>query len=246
MTERNDISGALTAALDWWREAGVDFDFTDAPKDWLEATGPKSAPAKTPVPLDTPQFKPAMGGPVEAWPRSLADFATWWMMEPSLAATGLTRVPPRGPEQAELMILFPMPEKEDVENLLSGTGGRMVAALLNAAGIDPAAVYFASALPARIAMPDWAALAAEGLGAVVARHIALAAPRRLLIWGTTGVSTLLDHDSPQNPINLRSVDHEQGSVPAIAAADLEAMLRKPGFKAQMWQRWLDWTGNNEL
>jgi DNA polymerase len=243
VTAQPDIAQAIGAALDWWRAAGIDCDFVDDPQDWLAAARPAAkAPvvAKALEPEAPPP--PMVGGSREGWPPDLPTFGPWWMQEPTLAPAGLPRLAPRGPAGAALMILVVMPEADDGDRLLSGRGGRMIDAMLSAMGLSAEETYIASALPARVAMPDWAALAAQGLGAVLAHHIALASPRRLLIFGREGISTLLGHDSPQSLSNLRSVDHEQGSVPAISAYDLEAILAKPGFKAQLWNRWLDWTG----
>jgi DNA polymerase len=90
-------------------------------------------------------------------------------------------------------------------------------------------------------VPDWAALKEQGLGAVLARHIALAAPQRAIVFGQNWVSTLLGNDSPQNAALLRSLNHEQGSTPVLATYELGYYLAKPAAKAGLWQRWLDWT-----
>ena len=46
----------------------------------------------------------------------------------------------------------------------------------------PASIV-ASALPRHAPHPDWAALARDGLGDVLAHHVTLAAPQRLLVLG---------------------------------------------------------------
>jgi len=74
---------------------------------------------------------------------------------------------------AALMVLVPMPAEDDGDILLSGKTGKLLNAMLAAFGIDSAQIYRASALPARIALPDWAAMASAGLGAVLAHHVAL-------------------------------------------------------------------------
>ena len=35
---------AMEAALAWWRDAGVDGDFADAPQDWLAVARPNPTP----------------------------------------------------------------------------------------------------------------------------------------------------------------------------------------------------------
>jgi DNA polymerase len=111
--------------------------------------------------------------------------------------------------------------------------------MLGAMGLDPAAVYRAAALPARIALPDWAGLGAAGLGAVLQRHVALARPARMLVFGRSDISALLGHDLAHNAHHLRALNHENGSVPAGFEYDLETLLAKPGWKAGVWQRWLE-------
>lgn len=248
MTEREDIALAIKAALDWWREAGVDCDFVDDPQDWLARaapTKPRALQMAEPA-VDGAPAPLRVGGSAEAWPATIAEFREWWLTEPTLAPPGLRRVAPFGEAGAALMVLVAMPLPDDETTLFTGKAAPVIDAMLAAMGLDRRRTYCASALPARVAMPDWSKLAEDGLGAVLAHHVALAAPRRLLVLGQKDISPLLGHDLAQNGPNLRSVDHEGGSVPAMAAADLELILTKGSSKAQLWNRWLDWTGNQEL
>jgi len=240
------IAEMIDAALDWWRGAGVDCDFADAPLDWLaagrapEKTSAGARPVAAPVEPAPPP--PSIGGDRATWPATLADFAPWWLSEPSLAPASLRRVPPAGPLHAALMVLVAMPEEVDEDRLLSGRSGKLLDAFLAAAGLDRAAIYVASALPARVALPDWADLGQKGLADILARHVALVAPQRLVIFGKTDISTLTGNVLPQNGAGLRGFNHEGGSVPAIDTYDLETLLLRPGLKSGLWDRWLDWTG----
>jgi DNA polymerase len=238
------LAGAIDAALTWWRDAGVDGDFTDTPLDWLTAasqSGKASAPAHV-APARTPPPEPAVvfAGGREAWPRDLQQFCLWWMAEPDLAPAGAIRIPPSGPESPALMVVVPMPEAADSETLLSGPAGRVLDGLLAAAGLSRPLVYCAAALPSRIAAPDWTALAQQGMGDVLAHHIALVRPQRLLFFGQNGISTLLRHDSANNAPLLPSLNHEGAKVPALTAYDLESIVARPALKAGLWNRWLDW------
>lgn len=242
------LADALGAALDWWRDAGVDCAFVDDPQDWLAAARPAPSPkaqrmaaAEPPAPTAPP---PA-GGAREGWPSTLAGFADWWMTEPSLSPAGTARIPPQGPEGADLMVLVAMPEAEDTTRLLSGRGGRMIDSMLAAMGLSRDQAYLASVLPTRIAMPDWDDWKARRLGDVLVHHVALARPKRLLIFGKSLVSTLIDHDSPHSLSDLRPLNHEGGSTPAISTYDLDALLARPAFKASLWNRWLEWTGTEQ-
>lgn len=241
------LANGLEASLAWWREAGVDCAFIDAPQAWLAADAPAPSRAATALPPSPPPGRtapPAREAPPIAadhskWPATLETFAPWWLSEPSLAPRGLTRVPPSGTVNPALMVLVPMPAEDDGEVLLSGKTGRLLDAMIAAFGVDPAQVYRASALPARIALPDWAEFAGGGLGAVLARHVALVVPQRLLVFGRADISAFLGHDSAHTALHLRVFNHESGSVAAGFEYDLETLLAKPGWKAGVWQRWLD-------
>lgn len=236
------LAQAVAAALDWWREAGVDGDWIDSAQDWLAnaATPRKPAAALAPEPVvEAPA--PLIGGGSANWPATLAGFAPWWLTEPDLAQAGARRIAPGGPATPPLMVVVPMPEAQDDEALLSGPAGRLLDAFLAAAGLLRAEVYCAAALPARIAAPDWAGLAQSGLGQILAHHIALVAPQRLILFGQNGISALMGNGSANNPASLPSINHDGAPVPVLGAYDLEAILARPALKQGLWDRWLDWT-----
>ena len=259
----------FTAAMAWWRDAGVDLDFADAPTRWLAeddalsgsgpsaVAGPPAVAGLPPLPAaraaTVPDQRPAIGGPRAGWPQDLAGFTTWWLSEPALddgAVRG--RVAPRGPAEAELMIIVPQPEATDAAEttgiegpdgaaLLSGPDGRLLDSILGAMGVAPDRVYYAAVLPRHTPLADWPALTAEGIGEVLAHHIALAAPKRLILFGTN-ILPLLGHDPAQNGNVLQTFNHEGCTIPLLGALELGAMLGRPKWKAAFWQRWLDWTG----
>jgi len=257
--EQPDWSRAsLEAALGWWIEAGVDSSFHDEPTDWLAAasdgkSGPAGAAAPSPIakaerPTDarermaSSENGPAIGGNPAHWPQTLTDFAGWWLTEPSLSpAPAAVRVPPSGPAGALLMVLVPMPEAGDSQTLLAGREGKLLDAILAAMGLSRDAIYLASALPAPMPLPDWQALHAAGLGAVVMHHVALAMPQRLLVLGKTDISSLITHDPANNAAILRVVNQEKASVPLELDFALATLLAQPSLKRRVWMNWLEWT-----
>lgn len=245
-----DIHEQIAAAFDWWREAGVDNDFTDDPKNWIApsepaATAPAAAAQRQFVaPVAAEPAAPSID--VSSIPANLPGFVDWWLSEPSLDAGRTSgRIPPRGSKGAELMAIVPHPEADDSDRLLSGPQGRLLNAMLQAMGIAPDVTYVASALPRHTPHADWQGLAAAGMGAALARHIALAAPGRVIVFGAS-ILPLLGNDLPNSPADLREFNHEGTSVALLAARDLGALLDRPRWKAGFWQRWIEWTSTSAV
>ncbi|HQV03637.1 hypothetical protein [Novosphingobium sp.] len=239
------LAGDIVAALAWWREAGVDFDYDEAARDWLAGSAPAATDqpepaAYTPPPPPPAPPAPRIGGAGQDWPADLAGFTQWWLTEPSLdSGQVFDRVPPRGPQGAELMVLVDHPEAGDSQVLLSAERGRLLDAILGAIGIAPDQAYVASLLPRHMPMPDWPALQAAGLGDLALHHVALAAPRRLISFGQH-VSSLLGHDPTKTAEPLRHFYHVGPSIPALAAPGLDTLMARPRGKAALWRALLDW------
>ena len=142
------------------------------------------------------------------------------------------------------MVLVPYPEAEDREHLLSGPQGTLVEAVLEAMGIGASGAYLASVLPRHSPHPDWVSLAADGLGEVLAHHIALAAPKRLIAFGSN-ILPLLGHDPANNADCSPVFNHESLTIPLLPAMSLTALLATPRRKAAFWRGWLEWTGTKD-
>ena len=239
----------LAGVLDWWREAGVDCSFADDAEGWLEIPEEAAEPAPPPPKVDVPRRvtplqraldgaeKPAIGGARDNWPSDLAAFESFWLTEPSLAEGALSmRVPPRGTSGASLMVLIPQPEEEDRESLLSGRLGALVGSFLRAAGLDEGAVYFASALPRTLPLPDWAELAQRGLADLTRHHIGLVRPQRVLAFGRGLMPLLSQGDTPPPTLSLPGRE-----IPLMIARRLDRLARMPGHRKHFWTQWLEWT-----
>lgn len=231
------------AALDWWREAGVDLDYAEKPSAWLREPEVAAEPDPQPPPRTVPRSVAApaleralarepgapIGGDPASWPEDLTAFRSFWLTEPSIEPGSLSdRLAPLGETGAELMLLVGQPDPEDREVLLSGEQGAMLARILRAMRLDESQVYLASALPRCTPMPDWDDLAARGLAALTCHHIALAAPRRVIIFG-------------KGPSMLAA----QAGVPVLAAPQLETLARSAAYKRRFWHQWLEWSAPSE-
>ena len=240
------LEESITAAQAWWREAGVDLAFHDQPAAWLADEAPPAAQVAAPPAPEPPAApeRPAAGGDPAGWPRDLAAFRDWWLAEPSLDEGGPhPRIAPRGPADAPLMMLVPMPEPEDRESLLCGAHGRLLASLALALGLAPEQVYVAAALPRQTAMPDWERLAAGGWGEILRHHIALANPARLIVFGNR-ILPLLGHDPAQAAPAVSEMEIHGRKMPLLATFAPERLLGNARQRAGLWQRWLEWTGRD--
>lgn len=239
---RETLSGRdLAGALAWWREAGVGHDFGDEPRAWIsaEVAEPLAAPLRSEL---APIPNVRIGGDPAGLPRTLDALQEWWLTEPTLDGGSIQgRIALRGSAGAEVMLLVPHPEAEDRETLLSGPHGKLLEAMLAAMQIAPDQAYFASALPRHTPHPDWDALLRSGIAEVLAYHIALAAPKRLIVFGGN-ILPLLGHDPAKSGQTLHEFNHEGRSIPLLPAMELGVLLGNPRRKASFWQRWLDWTG----
>lgn len=243
---------AIAAAIAWWRDAGVDHDFADEARKWLapqpsdvteslDSARASAAPdVYTPPPPPPAPPRERLGGARESWPNGFEQFCEWWQSEPSLDSGQVAgRVPPRGSPRSEVMVLVDHPEAQDHDVLLSGPQGKLIQAILGALGIASEQTYLAAALPRHMPMPDWPALAEAGLGEVLAHHVALAQPRRVLVFGAH-VSSLLGHDPAKTSGFLPNLGHEGANMPILVAPELSALAARPRGKARLWQALLDW------
>ncbi|MDG6078287.1 hypothetical protein E3U23_03670 [Erythrobacter litoralis] len=236
---------ALAAAFDWWREAGVDFDYADTANQWLRADETDEAVTSPPVPLPKePARKTALeralgdedagriGGNERDWPQDLPAFHNWWLTEKSLSdASEDRREPPIGARGAEIAVLTPFPLEVNEQDFL--------AAILRAFGSQEMQVYRASAVPAAIGLPDWQELRSRGLAALTRHHMALAQPKRLLVFDR-GLAPLFDigPSAARTPTVLELGARQMPLMLAPALADL---MRSPERRKTFWNRWLEWT-----
>ena len=246
------LSEQFTAVVDWWRDAGVDCDFADDVTDWLAPakmpeTRGEVAAVPTPAPAPPRPLVPGAGPAhkVDAdrsvWPTELGALRDWWTSSYALDAGGAyPRIPPMGPAQAKMMIVVNQPEASDGERLLGGPEGALLDGFLRAAGYDRDAVYLASLLPRHDPAPDWPAIREAGLGDLLAHHVGLVSPKRILFLGRN-IPPLLGHDMAQGPAVLRDFNHDSLKIPAMGASGLADMLRSAKRRERFWRCWLDWT-----
>jgi len=242
MENRTEITlgEQFAATIDWWRDAGVDFEFSDeiAP---LLADEDEPQHAKVPATEAEPEAEkpPEPKIKVSELPQDLAAFRQWWVAPENPFANGHSaRVAPIGVEGAPIMVLTTMPEIDDRDSLLSGQQGRLLGNILRAVGVDPNIAYLASALPSHTTLPDWDELGSDGLGTVIAHHVALAKPQRILLFGSK-LPALLGHDPSAPPETFVSIN----DIATLATFAPDRLLDHARQRARLWKRLCQWTGS---
>ncbi|KLI64019.1 hypothetical protein [Aurantiacibacter marinus] len=232
------LAEQYSATLDWWRDAGVDCLFEDDVQNLLaneHESANKNAAAQAPE--SDVKVAPEPVIPEIDLPKDMPAFRGWWMdPETPLPSGHSPRIAPRGEIGAQLMLLVPMPEVDDRERLLAGPQGKMLDNIAIALGIDVGRAYFASAIPGNMTLPDWGGLLSEGAGAALQRHIELAKPQRVILFGSK-LPAMLGHDPAAPPESFTEI----ANIPALTTFAPDRLLDHPRQRARLWHRLLQWT-----
>jgi DNA polymerase len=214
-------SSWAASALDWWREAGVDTIVGESPRDWLE-TKAKAAPA--------PPQPPAPA----ALPDTLAGFHEWLASSADLpfAAPSARRDLPAGDPASGLMVLVDMPSPEG--GLLAGEAGALFDKMLLAIGRGRETIYLASLSPIRTPTGIIEERHVARLGEIARHHIALVAPRTLLVFGDTGGKALVGAPVPGARGRWHEVATETGPVKTLVTIKPEKLNDVPAMKKLAW------------
>ena len=215
----------LESALLWWRDAGVDVAVEDAPHDWFA----KPAPA---LPARTTQRAVDAAMPDE-WEAFLAWRGGEHAPEGKWAGPSLLA---SGPLDAPLMVLSDAPDREDCSAglLLSGQAGRLFDRMLAAIGLERGAVHLASVCARRPAGGRIGRDDAARLGEVARHHLALVAPKRLLLLGDAASRAVLGTEVLRARGRLHRVDHKGGTSEAVASFHPRFLLENPARKREAW------------
>lgn len=229
MADKNEIE----SLMGWWREAGVDTIVADQPASWLESAKPgvgKSV-AKAGRTAD------AAPAPAEEMPQELPAFRQWLLKTGMIDAQRSGRLDAIGDPASGLMVLLDMPEPEDMSRgaLASGESGKLLDRMLGAIGRDRQSAYIATLCP--IPIPGGAIDDAmmPALEKIARHHVSLAAPRSLLLMGEAASRALCAANLAQARGSERIVNHDGGTVSAIATFHPRFLLRQPAFKAESWK-----------
>lgn len=206
------------SALDWWEEAGLDVFVDESPRDWLAPVVAIPLPSINAHAPTAPAEAPAAAAPQPSYPADLPAFRAWLLADGAIPGRPSARLDAMGDPASGTMILLDMPEAEDriARSLLSGELGTLFDRMLGAMGLSRETIYLAPFSPARSPSGSLDARAAAPLAAAARHHIALAAPRRLLLMGAAPTRALLGIDTSEARGGVRQLQIEGASVPTVA------------------------------
>jgi DNA polymerase len=216
-----------TRLLAWSLEAGVDTPIQEQPRNWLK-------PAADPVPrAELPPQAPAKPTAAEM-PDSFTPFIDWLASSPALplAASSARRVLPRGNQGAPLMLLTDAPSFDDAAtgDLIGGDVWALTVCMLAAIGISADRAYVA-ALSCFHSPGSIADAELEACAAIARRHIALAQPQRLLLFGDAPSRALLGKPL----VATRGRAHKVEGVRTVATFHPRQLLKRPSDKMLAWR-----------
>ena len=206
----------------WWIEAGVDAAVQERPRDWLK---PAAAPAVQQPISNLAQPSHDTLAELQQWLASSAQVP--------LASATAKRILPVGPENAPVMLLSDSPALEDYSagQPIGGEAWLLTRRMLKAIGIDAEESYSASlscfhSPGARMTDSD-----REACAELARRHIALAKPRRLLLFGDGPCIALLG----KRLVQARGHVHKVEGVRTVATFHPRHLMNRTSDKARAWQ-----------
>lgn len=213
----------IDSLLDWWRESGVDHAVGEQPRDWLRRVAVPATPATAPL------------GAATAKPQHLAEFQAWLATATGLPMdrAGSVRIAPIGAEQAPVMVLGDLPDRDEAATgkPFGGDAAQLLDRMLNAIGFDSDGAYQASlscfhAPGARIARDE-----VDKCAEIARDHIRLARPQRLILFGDAPARALLGEPLAK----ARGRIHKVEGVRTIATFHPRWLLQRPSDKALAWK-----------
>ena len=216
---------AAASALRWWLEMGVDSLVDESPRNWLDRSAavteaPEPAPLANVNPLDHRTL-----GDLQSWLSSSADLP--------LAAETARRILPVGPENAPVMLLSDAPALEDfpAARPIGGEAWALTEKMLAAIGIPADSAYSASLSCFHLPGSRMSDKERQSCAEIARRHIALARPERLLLFGDEPCRALLG----KSLLQARGHVHKVEGVRTVATFHPRQLLKRPSDKALAWQ-----------
>ena len=211
----------VRSALAWWLQAGVDTAVQEDPRNWLK-------PAAVPVIETIPSPEPAAEPPVHG---TLEEFRDWLATTDHLpmASRSARRVLPQGPEHPAIMLMADAPE--DSSGPLGGDAWELAKRMLAAIHIPVEQAYSAALSYFHAPGARMSAAERDSSADIARRHIRLAAPKRLILFGDGPSLALLG----KRLIDTRGHVHKVEGVRTIATFHPRHLVNRPLDKSLAWQ-----------
>jgi DNA polymerase len=223
------LDSAALSALNWWTEAGVDTLVDDAPRDWLTPAkdlsgGPSALP---------PAQKIAERATL---PETLEAFRAFLLSDGALPGASVGRIDAAGDAASGIAIVVDMPEAEDRTSgkLLSGEIGALFDRMLSAIKLDRSHVYLIPFSPVRPTSQRLGAADIDKLSPLLRHHLALAAPRKVLLLGDAPVQALLGQPAIKARDTVHHLTIGQLEVPIIATIHPRLVNLRRDYRPLVW------------
>lgn len=225
--EAETIGAEARSTLSWWLEAGVDVVIQEQPRDWLK-------PARSKAHSEAEAAAP----PANVVPPShetLAELQAWLATSAQLplAAATTRRILPHGPENAAVMLLSDGPALEDYAagQPIGGDAWILAARMLRAIGISAQQAYSASLSPIHAPGVRLGPAERGDYADIARRHVALARPKRLILFGDGPAQALLG-----KPLaSARGHVHKIEGVRTVATFHPRSLVNQPSNKSYAWK-----------
>ena len=216
------------SALAWWLEAGVDIAVQEEPRDWLKPPAPRAAPKAAEAPAPPPNVAPPTH-------ETLSELQQWLAssMQLPLASATAKRVMPQGAENAAIMLLTDAPTFEDFTSgqPIGGEAWELTRRMLAAIKIPVEQAYCASLSCFHVPGQRMSPADREACAEIARKHIQLAKPKRLLLFGEGPAQALLGKPLPQ----ARGHVHKIEGVRTVVTFHPRQLINQPSNKSLAWK-----------
>ncbi len=214
-------SREAASALRWWLEAGVDVAIQEQPRNWL-------APSP-----EAPAAIPEKGGALAPPPATLDEFREWLAGPQAPLASGQSKaVFPQGAVGAGVMLLSEPPGRDELGDgmPIGGEAAQLMQRMLAAIGLQDSA-YSANLACFHSPAARLSPAELERCAAAALHHVALAAPKRLLLLGDAPCRALLG----KALLQARGHVHKVEGVRTVATFHPRQLIKRPSDKALAWK-----------